>query len=149
MSLRVMHMFITQLRPHKHQASECTVPPTVPQSLEPENLTHSYLQTYGLPFSSTQAALLWYHLTVQLSSWGDNGGVEPRKTSRLGGTVETVSGQWVKAEVKGKVEERPTATSGTIMEVHWEPSVWKIELHDGQYEKSYNASWRLLCNGTS
>lgn len=32
------------------QASERTVPPTVPQSLEPENLTHSYLQTRGVPF---------------------------------------------------------------------------------------------------
>lgn len=56
MSLRVMHVFITQTP--QHQAPECTVPPTVPQSLEPENLTHSYLQTYSLLLSTTQAALL-------------------------------------------------------------------------------------------
>lgn len=130
---RVMHVYINQLRPPQHQASECTVPPTVPQSLEPENLTHSYLQTYGLLFSSMQAALLWYRLTVQLSSWGDDGVGEANKNCWGWGAQLSpylVSEWGLKKRAWGAlrgvglgskenvVEERPTATCDTTMEVH-------------------------------
>lgn len=111
MSSRVMHVYITQLRPPQHQASECTVPPTAPQSLEPENLTHSYLQTYGLLFSSMQVALLWYRLTVQLSRRGDNGGVEPTIA------VEVGEGSW--ADIWSARESWRKGERGTEGEEGW------------------------------
>lgn len=86
-----MHVFITQLRPPLHQAFECTVPPIVPQSLEPENLTHSYLRTFGLltKLDAGRTAVISFDGTtspveVTVEGWSH---------LEVWGTVKMVSGQ--------------------------------------------------------
>lgn len=85
MSLRVMHVFVTQLRPHNTRHLNALY---LPQFLGHLSLKTSHTPTFK-PTARCWARCgplpLWSHVVQLLSSsWGDNGGVRPlAKWSRL------------------------------------------------------------------
>lgn len=124
----------------------------LPQSLEPQK-PHTLLplNPRPAPRAGRRPLLLWSFdvRSCPIKAW-------PVGEYQSRGTVEAVSVQRMRAGTRGKKwgtgrassagqvlsekvgEERPTATSGSIMEIHWRNSCLRDSLHEDVYSAKRN-----------